>query len=347
MGSSRTARQTPTSFEATEAATPVDEVDRIAASLQGAQRILVTTHPHPDGDAAGSLSAALQALFALGKDAVGYNPDPIPQRFRFMRCLDGVLQELPKGDFDLTLVLDCTDERMFGGDAPKERLGTVVALDHHKTEGDFAELILRDPDAASAGVVLHRVLERLEVPLDLPMAEALYCSLISDTGSFRYQNTNPEAMRLGAKLLEVGVDPWRVASNLYESQSRGQLELLGEVLRTLEVCADGRLAILEVTHEMMAHHGCNKGHVDGFINYGRGIEGVEVAALLRVGPSDLRVSLRSRGQVDVSALAARFGGGGHHNAAGFTVEAGARDRIVAELVEAAGQVCSQKGQGRG
>lgn len=293
---------------------------QIAERLRAASRVLVTTHPHPDGDAAGSLSAAMLALTRLGKDVVGFNPDRIPNRYGFLPCLERVVRELPDEGFELTLLLDCTDERMFEQGVPvRDYLGCVVALDHHKTSSGFADLCLRDPKASSAGVVLVRVFDELGLELDQPLAEALYCSLISDTGSFRYQNTNPEAMRLGARLLEAGVDTWRVASNLYESQTRGQIELLGEVLRTLRTSDDGLVAVLTVTQEMLRSTGCNMGHVDGMINYARGVEGVQVGTLLRVGDDHLRVSMRSRGVVDVSEIAVGFGGGGHKNAAGFTM----------------------------
>jgi phosphoesterase RecJ-like protein len=316
---------------------------QIAERLRGASRVLVTTHPHPDGDAAGSLSAAMLALTRLGKDVVGFNPDRIPNRYGFLPCLDDVVRELPDQGFELTVLLDCTDERMFEEGTPhRDYLGCVVALDHHKTSSDFADLCLRDPGASSAGVVLFRVLEELGLQLDQPLAEALYCSLISDTGSFRYQNTNPEAMRLGARLLEAGVDPWRVASNLYESQSRGQVELLGEVLRTLRTSDDGLVAALTVTREMLCRTGCNNGHVDGMINFARGIEGVEVATLLRVGDDHLRVSMRSRGTVDVSEIAVAFGGGGHKNAAGFTVDLDL-EGVVSVLFAKVRDACAEAG----
>ncbi|MCK5796386.1 MAG: bifunctional oligoribonuclease/PAP phosphatase NrnA, partial [Deltaproteobacteria bacterium] len=290
----------------------VGTLGEVAAHLRGAKRVLVTAHPHPDGDAAGSVSAAMLALIHLGKEVVGYNPDPIPDRLRFLPCMDDVVQVLPEEGFDTTLLLDCSDDRMFlGSPPPRTWLGTVIALDHHKTTSSFADLVVRDPTAAAAGVVLYRLLEKLPVPLSVPIAEALYCALISDTGSFRYQNTNPEAMKMGAALLDAGVDPWWVSSNLYETQPRGQIVLLGEVLRTLRTSDDGWVAVLTVTQEMLAQAGCDESHVDGFINFARGLRGVEVAVLLRVSEDHVRVGLRSRGNVDVSTIAESFGGGGH------------------------------------
>lgn len=319
-------------------------LEQIGTALRAAQRILVTTHPDPDGDAAGSLSAAMVALRRLGKDVVAYNPDPIPDRFRFLAGLDDVVTTLPLESFDATLLLDCTDDRMFVDGRPSpEYLGQVLALDHHRVGGDLPQLAHRDPSAAAAGVVLYRLLELMALPIDVCIAEALYCALISDTGSFRYQNTNAESMRIGAELLERGVDPWRVASNLYESKPRGQLELLGLVLPTLETSADGWVAVLTVTEEMLQRTGCKADHVDGFINFARGLRGVEVATLLRVGGEQgLKVSLRSRGTVDVSAIAVRFGGGGHKNAAGFSSQEPI-DKILPQLFETVAACCQAAG----
>lgn len=310
-------------------------LDAIISALLKAKRILITTHPNPDGDAVGSLAAAYLVFSRLGKDVVAYNPDPIPPRFQFLAGTEQTRTDLPKEGFDLTLILDCNDDRMFQ-DISYERssLGQIVALDHHKTCADFADLIFRDPRAASAGVVLYRLFSQMTIELDLLVAEALYCSLISDTGSFRYQNTNPEALRMGAVLLEKGVNPWKIASNLYEKQPKGQLELLGEVIRTLTMSDDGFVAALMVSDEMMKRHHCSRANVDGFINFARGIQGVEVAILFRIEDMGLKVSMRSRGNIDVSQIASRHGGGGHRNAAGFTTDLSPQDilRTISETV---------------
>ena len=150
------------------------------------------------------------------------------------------------------------------------------------------------------------------------MAEALFCTVMSDTGSFRYQNTNPEAMQVSAVMLEQGVDTWRVASHLYEDHPANEVKLLGLVLGTLEVSDDSLCAALMVTPEMLRETGCGQDVVDGMINYARGVEGAQVAILMRPGDGQVRVSLRSRGAVDVARVAEQFGGGGHHNAAGFS-----------------------------
>ncbi len=296
-------------------------VQAVVREIQRARRFLVTSHPSPDGDAIGSTVAMTLALEALGREVYPYNPDPVPRRYRFLRGAAAITQTLPSLAFDATLILDCSDSRMFKpGDLPPAQMGTVVVIDHHRTEGDIGEVIYRDPKAAAVGVLLFKLFKALKLTLTQEIAEALFCSLMSDTGSFRYQNTNAEAMKTSATLLDHGVDPWRVASHLYEDRPQKELELLGRVLQSLEVSINGRTATLTVTEQMLAATGCTPEMTDGLINYARGIRGVEVALLLRPGPGGVRISFRSRGNIDVSEIAARFGGGGHKNAAGCVID---------------------------
>jgi len=280
------------------------------------------------------MAAALLALEALGREVVAFNPDPVPQRFAFLAGTERFVSSLaPSAAFDTTLVLDCSDERMFeeAGRLGPDRLGTVVVIDHHKTAGDFGDVVWRDQGAAAVGVMLFPLFEALCVPPSVEISDALYCSLMSDTGSFRYQNTNAVAMRTAAALLERGVDPWRVSSGIYEDRPRCEVQLLALVLQTLTVSDDGRAACLMVTQQMLDDTGATPDMIDGFINYARGIRGVEVAILLRPGPRGVRVSMRSRGRVDVSQLAERFDGGGHHNAAGCTMPGDDVVQVQADL----------------
>ena len=305
-------------------------------ALSAGKRFLVTSHPSPDGDAIACMVAAALALRGLGRKVTCFNPDPVPRRFRFLVGAELISSERPVGRFDTTLLLDCSDSSLFeGGELPHE--GRLVVIDHHLTEGDLGDVVLRDPQAASAGVLLYRVLSAWGITMTSAIAEAIFCSIMSDTGSFRYQNANAEAMRIAAVLIDCGVDPWHVASHIYEARPRSELELLALVLQTLELSSDGRAACLTVTPQMLHVTGCPPAAVDGIINYARGVEGVEVAILFRPGPAGVRVSLRSRGNVDVSRIAERFGGGGHRNAAGCTV-ADELDRVRDGLFGEVGRV---------
>ena len=315
------------------------ELNKVAQALTQAQRILVTSHPDPDGDAMGCTIAATLALEGMGKQATAYNPDPVPRRFRFLSGHQRCRQSLPQGaTFDTTLVLDCSVERVLSpGALQQDQLGRLVVVDHHKVGGSLGHVRYVDPSAASVGVMLYRLFAAMQLDLT-PLAQALFLTVMSDTGSYRYQNTNPEAMEVSARLLELGVNPWEVASRLYEDHPANEVKLLGLVLSTLEVSAGGACAALTVTEQMLADCGCTPDVVDGMINHARGVEGAQVALLLRPGADGaVRVSFRSRGAVDVSAVAAGFGGGGHHNAAGCTVQ-GTLEQVRARVFAAVQRV---------
>lgn len=292
-------------------------LNQVASTIHQGRNFLVTAHPGPDGDAIGCMVAMALVLQQLGRNVIAFNPDPVPRRYCFLYGTEHIRSQIGEENFDTTLVLDCSDNRMFAQmPIPRSRLGTIVIIDHHRTSGEMGDVIWRDPRAAAVGVLLHKLFRFMGIELSFAIAEALFCSVISDTGSFRYQNTNPEAMRVAADLLEVGIDPWRIASQLYEERPRREFELLASVLQTLKVSNHGRVASLTVTHQMLNSFGCDPEVIDGFINYARGIQGVEVAILLRPGPTGVRVSFRSSGKVNVAKIAEKYGGGGHHNAAG-------------------------------
>jgi phosphoesterase RecJ-like protein len=219
----------------------------------------------------------------------------------------------------------------------------LLNLDHHITTEPFGDLNYVDPEAASVGVLAYKIIQGLGHPLSRDAAECIYASILADTGCFRYSSTDPECLRIAAELLERGVDPWEMTVRVYEQQPLARMKLLAEVLNTLEVAPGGKLATITITREMVARTGTHLDLTDGFINYARSIDGVEVAASFREpedGSRSWRVSFRSRGNVDVSAIAQKFGGGGHKNAAGCAIEgdqAAVRARIAAEVAQALGQ----------
>lgn len=327
-----------------EASAPRPDLDalcaRLAALLRAGQRFLVTTHLEPDGDGIGSAAALALALGNLGRDVTLYSADPIPRKLQFLPGVASFVPEIPsEARFDATLVTDCSDLSRMGPHFPSaDRRGTLVFIDHHLTRGDPADIDFNDDTAPSVGEMVLRLIRALGVPLSTEIAESLYASLLTDTGSFRYTNTSPVAMRCAAEFLEAGVDPWRMASLLFESEPVERVKLLGLVLQSLDVSPDGRCATLRATQEMLEACGATPDMLDGFVNHARSIVGVEVAILFfELAQGGYRVSFRSRGQINVAALAALFGGGGHYHAAGCTVGgdyAEARGRIYEAVREA-------------
>lgn len=321
-----------------------DAIKRFLSQVAQNQRFLVVAHTSPDGDAIGSSVAMTLFLEATGKDVVLYNRDPVPYNFGFLEGADRLVQELPQGPIDVAVILDCAEAARVGDDFAAwlgERQGAasapikVAVVDHHKTwNSEFADVYVRDVKAAAAGELVWRIATAAGVAMSIGLAEALYCCLMTDTGSFRYSNTSRTTFRIAGELIEAGVEPWKMTSEIYESQPRERLTLLAMVLDTLEFSGCGRLAFLRVEDKMFAAAGTDTDLTDGFINYARAIRGVEVATQIREAADGAwRISFRSRGKVDVSALAAKFGGGGHYNAAGCTI-VGTSDEIVEKLSQA-------------
>ncbi|MCP4677112.1 MAG: 30S ribosome-binding factor RbfA [Deltaproteobacteria bacterium] len=305
-------------LEQQDGETEAKKLDRL---INRADQILVAAHRNPDGDAIGSLLGLSGILRLMGKDCTAYCPDGIPKILSFLSGADQVTSELdPKNPFNLTLLLDTADESLLPKGFPKaEKRGTLVVIDHHGQHGDIGDFVIRR-EASAVGEILFDISQELAWPINAEIAECLYTSIVADTGSFRYSSTAPTTHEAAARLLAAGARPWIVASQLYESFSLRRQQLLAEVLGTLEVSENGQFAYMFSTPEMLTKVGANKEDLDGMINFGRSIIGVEVTAMLRVEASgDIKVSFRSRGRIDVADLAARFDGGGHRNASGCTL----------------------------
>lgn len=314
---------------------PEENLPRVVAVLSRARRVLCTMHTAPDGDALGSTLGLAAALRELGREVTVYNPDPVPHHFSFLPGADRIQRRLPReAAFDATVVCDAGAFHRLGPDVPApERRGTLVNLDHHATTEPFGDVNYVDPAAAAVGVLVYKVIRGLGHAPSAESAQGIYASILTDTGSFRYSSTDPEALRIAAELVAAGVSPWEMASRIYEQQPLARVRLLAEVLQTLELGVEGKFASLTITREMIARAvaGMNgegagaaqlENLTDGFINHARSIEGVEVAASFQEGEGGLwQVSFRSRGAVNVAAIAQAFGGGGHHNAAGCAVAA--------------------------
>lgn len=199
--------------------------------------------------------------------------------------------------------------------------GSLANIDHHPHSERFGEFHLVDTDACATGVLIYRLLRQAGHPVSSDVSVCVYTAILADTGSFHYSNANPEAFSVAGEMVAKGVDAWSVASALFENQEEGRLRLLAEVLPTLEVSGCGRIAAICSTLDMMKRTGTGAEHTDGFINYPRSVSGVEVAIFFReIEDLKFKVGFRSKGTVDVGALARALGGGGHHNAAGAVVE---------------------------
>jgi phosphoesterase RecJ-like protein len=294
-------------------------LQKIAQLIKNNQRFLVVSHENPDGDAIGSTLGLANALRELGKDVVAFNVDGIPEIMRFLPGSELLVTQLPEaGSFDVAFVLDAGDLQRTRIPVP-DLCRTLVNVDHHP-HSDFGDPCYLDTSASATAIMIWRILEACDYRISLDVAKPLYLGILSDTGSFRYSSANEEAFVVAGKMLGMGIDAWDVASRLYESLAPERMRLLGLVLPTLEISACGRYASVAMTDDMLRQAGASEQHSDGFVNYPRAIRGVEVALFFRqVGGEEYKISFRSRGRIDVGAMARGLGGGGHHNAAGATI----------------------------
>ena len=324
------------------------DLDAVVAALRDHERFLVTSHENPDGDALGSLLAMHLALEQLGKSSVMVltGDSPLPSEYRFLGLPERDLRrDLPSDLGDLVLVaLDCANETRTADNSILEGPALTVNIDHHHDNSRFGSVNLVVPDASSTSEVLADVFRALGVAITSEIAEPLYVALVTDTGRFQYTNTTPKTHRLAADLIDAGADVRKVFQNVYEAVQFPKLKLLARALERAESYEGGRVVISHLVRADFGEVGAVEPFSEGIIDYLRGVEGTQLAALIREPPRDgsplRKVSLRSSiDALDVSALAREFGGGGHRQAAGFgtdlPVEA-ITARLVAGFVAATG-----------
>ncbi len=316
--------------------TPDADYAEVARALTGGRRFLLTGHRNPDGDSLGSALALAEALRNSGREARVVMRDRWSSAYDGMPGIEGVVvaDALPPdwpGGWDAAVALECPEAERPG--FPELLSGRVVNVDHHPGNTRWGAVNLVDLPAAAVGEMVVDLLDRMGWPLTPTIATNAWVSLVSDTGSFRYSNTTPKALALGARLVAEGARPAEVNEFLFEARPLSALRLEALVLGTLELHDGGRVALVSLPARFLAESGAADADGEGLVNRARGIDGVRAAALVREGeaPGLFRCSLRSKGVVDVRAVAAAHGGGGHRNAAGCRIQ-GTWESVKAVLV---------------
>jgi len=310
--------------------------------LRAGRNVILTTHVNADGDGVGCEVALQDALRRRGAHAWIVNPTPFPDRFRFLLEDESMVLDA-SGDRardvcaggDLLVVVDTGEVSRIGRVHPLvEHLDTIV-VDHHPAGPDpISGLSLRDPRASATGELIYDILHKAGGPWSESVLRGLYVAILTDTGSFRFSNSTPAAHRITADLVERGVDPEELHREVYGARSVRSLRLLGECLDTLDVDEDRLAAGMVVPREAYERLGASPEDLEGFVDYPRSVEDVEVGILFRTTASgDTKMSLRSNGEVDVNAIARVFGGGGHVKAAGATVRRPVEE-VVPEVLQA-------------
>jgi phosphoesterase RecJ-like protein len=304
---------------------------------------VVTSHINPDGDAIGSEVGLALFLRQLDKKVVVMNSTETPDVLRFFDPKDEIRVYGESGTqplldtVDACIIVDVNNWEQLGniGRALQARSMPRACIDHHQGNTDgFANHIVSDTSAAATGLLIYEMIRDSKGTVTKPIAEALYAAIITDTGTFRFSNADARVLRAAADLCDAGVSPFEMHRKVFGSKSWGAGRLLGPVLSTLESEANGKLAIVSATLEMVNNAGATYDDMDGFVDLVRAIKGVELVLFFKeTEENDIKVSLRSNGNVDAHAIAKQFGGGGHTMASGMRVP-GPMDRAIDTVVSA-------------
>jgi len=287
--------------------------------LRKKDKFFIATHINPEGDAIGSSLALSMALEAIGKQTVLYDRDPIPEFYRFLPGYERFSNSIsPLVPSHLPLILlDCNSLERAGLDGVSFEYSAVI--DHHETENDFGNVRWVEPEAAATGIMVFHLITGLGIKITKEMAVNLYTAIAIDTGTFRYSNTTAEVLRVSAELIETGADPAYISNSLYEAWSEKRFALLIMALNTIEI--KDNVAITVVTREMYEKTGAGPEDTENFSNFPRMIKSIKVSAFFReMDDNYWRVSLRSKGDINVAKIATLFEGGGHKNAAGCKIK---------------------------
>jgi phosphoesterase RecJ-like protein len=314
-------------------------IQTIADLIRRHNSCLLLTHVNPDGDALGSLLGLALGLESIGIRTFPVCADPVPEVYDFLPGADRVRSDLPAQLPMLGVSVDADGVGRVGKFGPDlERLCALIDIDHHATEKAFGSVQWVDPRAGATGELVYRLLRGLEVALTPDMATCLYTAIITDTGRFCYSNTTPRVLRVAADLVRAGASPPQIYREVYESKSFSASRLLGLALGRLRQADTDRVVYSALTQEDFRAAGSAPEETEGIIDHLRAVREAYAAALFVELPDGaVRVSMRSRGAVDVGEVALRFGGGGHVNASGCTVPgplAEAQRLVLSALVEA-------------
>ncbi len=295
------------------------ELDAIVSRLHAGRRFVLSSHQRPDGDAVGSALAAAYALRRLGKEAiVVMDVEAPPSLQAFPGVGDIRVASSIDETFDAAIIMECSTLDRTGVHGLDR--SPVLNIDHHPGNARYGVVNWVDESAAACGELVATLVDALGVPLDREIATHIYLTILTDTGSFHFSHLTARTFDLARRMVEAGADPVWIAREHYDSNTLGRVRLFGSVLSEMELGEDGRVAVLAVTRQMAEEAGGTYDDTEGLINFPLSVKEVQAVAFFKEqAAGEWRVSLRSKGLVDVGAIAQGFGGGGHRNASGCGV----------------------------
>lgn len=307
-------------------------LSEVLKHIEQRDHFLLTSHARPDGDAIGSALACCQILRSMGKQADVVLRDGVPRIYRPLPTADSVVQtDRVNGDYEAAIILECDSVQRTRLEGLEDRF--LINIDHHQSGRPFGHVNWIDPNAVATAELVYRLAREAGVKISPEIATCLYTAVLTDTGSFMFEGTNAHTFALARELVLAGADPARCARSVYFAHSTAKMRLLGAALSNLQ--REGALAWIAVTYEQMERLQAKDEDCEGLVNYALAIQDVQVAVFFReMADGRYRVSLRSKGEIDVARVAERFGGGGHHCASGCSLDgplSGAVERILTQL----------------
>jgi bifunctional oligoribonuclease and PAP phosphatase NrnA len=304
----------------------------VLKEIEQRNKFLLTSHARPDGDAIGSALACCQILRTMGKDAEVVLRDGVPRIYQPLPFAEQVIQtDRVNGGYEAAIILECDSIQRTRLQGLENSF--LINIDHHMSGRPFAHVNWIDPKAVATAEMVYRLAREAGVKISADIATCLYTAVLTDTGSFMFEGTNEHTFELARELVLAGADPAHCARNVYFGHSTAKMRLLGAALSNLH--REGALAWISVTQEQMLRCHAKEEDCEGLVNYALSMQGVEVALFFReLADGRFRVSLRSKGKVDVATVAERFGGGGHQCASGCALDGPlpvAAARIIKEL----------------
>jgi len=319
---------------------------QILKAIKRHNRFLITAHVNLEGDSIGSQLAMKELLEGMGKEAFILDNDAVPEHYKFLPKVDEMSNRTAADlSFDAAVVVDCPTLKRTGKVAGIIKDKFIINVDHHISNERFGDINWVQPNASSAGEMVYRLFKEAGLRLTKETALCLYIAILTDTGSFNYDNTSSVTHEIAGELLGYGLDPAVVSERVYERRGLSDIKLLGLALSTIKINRDGDVAYMEVTGKMLKKTGASIAKSEGLVNYARSIDKVRVAILFRedsAGTRRIHVSFRAKGDVDVNVIASLFGGGGHVKAAGCVVKgslAEVRRKVLARVEEALKRGC--------
>ena len=309
---------------------------RIIEALHQADNVLIASHVFPDADALGSQLALGEMLESLGKKPFYYCEEYVSAMYEFLPGIEKLNNVLPElAQFDTAVALDCGDHFRLGQERDKLlQIHPFIVIDHHAGHRDFGDISWVEAGRSSTAEMIFDLALALNADISYSTAYCLFTAIVSDTGSFKYESTSAYTFQVASHLLNRGVIPSEVAGKLFDNYSVKRLHLLEKVLGSLELSAEGQVAVISATNEMFASSGAKPEDTEEFINLPRALRSVKVAVFFKETPDGyIKVSLRAKGECDVSQVAAKYGGGGHRNAAGYRVKGRTIGDIQHELLQ--------------